>query len=91
MQLYADAGYEITHLGFLNEPDYEVSYSQMQISDDAAEAIDFIPILNETIQAAGLNTKVRAILLLPSLTVPRYTISILLTDWVLWWLIGYLL
>ncbi|KAK4251050.1 hypothetical protein C7999DRAFT_37937 [Corynascus novoguineensis] len=58
VQLYADAGYEITHLGFLNEPDYEVSYSQMQISDDAAEAVDFIPILNETIQAAGLNTKV---------------------------------
>ena len=58
VQLYVAAGLPITHLGFLNEPDYEVSYSQMQISDNAAEAIDFIRILASAVQAAGLTTKV---------------------------------
>ncbi|AEO71227.1 glycoside hydrolase family 30 protein, partial [Thermothielavioides terrestris NRRL 8126] len=56
VQLYAAAGMPITHLGFLNEPDFSPSYSQMQISSNAAEAIDFIPILYKTVQAAGLST-----------------------------------
>jgi hypothetical protein len=60
VQLYAAAGLPITHLGFLNEPDYEVSYSQMQISNNAAEAIDFIRVLAATVKAAGRTTKVLA-------------------------------
>jgi len=56
VQLYASAGITVTHLGFLNEPDYQVSYSQMQISSNAQEAISFIPILSKTVKAAGLNT-----------------------------------
>ncbi|KAH9905365.1 glycoside hydrolase family 5 protein [Xylariomycetidae sp. FL2044] len=56
VQFYADEGYTITHLGFLNEPDYEVSYSQMQISANAQEAISFIPILSDTVASAGLST-----------------------------------
>jgi O-glycosyl hydrolase len=58
VKYYAQEGITITHLGFLNEPDYQVSYSQMQISDDAKEAIDFAPILYKTVQAAGLKTKI---------------------------------
>jgi len=57
VQLYASAGITITHLGFLNEPDWTTSYSQMQISDNAAEAISFIPTLYNTVKAAGLTTK----------------------------------
>ncbi|KAI3320919.1 carbohydrate-binding module family 1 protein [Xylariaceae sp. AK1471] len=56
VQLYASAGITITHLGFLNEPDYTTSYSQMQISSNAQEAISFIPILSSTVKAAGLST-----------------------------------
>ncbi|KAI0476429.1 carbohydrate-binding module family 1 protein [Xylariaceae sp. FL0804] len=55
VQLYADAGYTITQLGFLNEPDYEPGYSQMQISDNAQEAISFIPVLHDAVVAAGLD------------------------------------
>ncbi|KAH8681046.1 glycoside hydrolase superfamily [Xylariales sp. PMI_506] len=58
VKYYASVGLSITHLGFLNEPDYTVSYSQMQISSNAVEAIDFIPILNQTVKAAGLTTKI---------------------------------
>ncbi|CAJ2503465.1 Uu.00g108590.m01.CDS01 [Anthostomella pinea] len=57
VQLYASAGYNITHLGFLNEPDYQVSYSQMQISSNAQEAISFIPVLYNTVKSAGLSVE----------------------------------
>ncbi|KAI1329250.1 carbohydrate-binding module family 1 protein [Xylariaceae sp. FL0255] len=56
VQEYASAGITITHLGFLNEPDYTTSYSQMQISSNAQEAISFIPILYDTVQSAGLSS-----------------------------------
>lgn len=58
VKLYAAAGYNITHLGFLNEPDFEPSYSQMQISDNAQEAISFIPTLYKAVRSAGLSTKI---------------------------------
>ncbi|KAH7368306.1 glycoside hydrolase superfamily [Plectosphaerella cucumerina] len=45
-------GIRYTHLGFLNEPDWVVSYSSMQ--SNAAEAASFIPILYNTLQSAGL-------------------------------------
>lgn len=57
MQYYAQEGITVTHLGFLNEPDYSPSYSQMQISTNAQEAISFIPTLYNTVKAAGLSTK----------------------------------
>ncbi|KAI1810737.1 glycoside hydrolase family 5 protein [Poronia punctata] len=57
VQFYAQEGITITHLGFLNEPDWQVSYSQMQISSNAQEAISFIPILESTVKAAGLSTQ----------------------------------
>ncbi|KAK9420156.1 putative Glycoside hydrolase family 5 protein [Seiridium unicorne] len=55
VEYYAQEGLTVTHLGFLNEPDYQVSYSQMQISTNGQEAIDFIPILYDTVQEAGAN------------------------------------
>ncbi|KAI1437891.1 glycoside hydrolase family 5 protein [Xylaria sp. CBS 124048] len=55
VQLYSSIGIPITHLGFLNEPDYVVSYSQMQISPNAQEAISFIPILRKSVDAANLD------------------------------------
>jgi O-glycosyl hydrolase len=58
VQYYASEGLTISHLGFLNEPDWEVTYSQMQISSNATEAIDFIRVLVPTLKAAGLSTKV---------------------------------
>ncbi|PTB74964.1 glycoside hydrolase family 30 protein [Trichoderma longibrachiatum ATCC 18648] len=57
VKYYAAAGYNITHLGFLNEPDFQTTYSQMQISSNAQEAISFIPVLSSTVKAAGLSTK----------------------------------
>ena len=53
MKYYASAGIPVTHLGFLNEPDFSPSYSQMQISSNAQEAISFIPTLSNTVKAAG--------------------------------------
>lgn len=53
VEYYNAEGLPITHLGFLNEPDYEVSYSQMQINSDASDAIDFIRVLNKTLVNAG--------------------------------------
>ncbi|KAK2043926.1 cellulosome enzyme [Colletotrichum somersetense] len=58
IKYYAQAGLNVTHVGFLNEPDYSPSYSQMQISFNAQEAISFIPTLHQTLQSAGLTTKI---------------------------------
>ncbi|OJJ01944.1 hypothetical protein ASPVEDRAFT_28574 [Aspergillus versicolor CBS 583.65] len=58
VKYYVSEGLPITHLGFLNEPDYETSYSQMQISSDAAEAISFIPTLYQTVQDADLDLNI---------------------------------
>ncbi|KAI9158053.1 carbohydrate-binding module family 1 protein [Paramyrothecium foliicola] len=58
VKFYKQEGITITHLGFLNEPDYQVSYSQMQISSNAQEAISFIPTLSDTLKSAGLSNVV---------------------------------
>lgn len=58
VKYYAAQGITVTHVGPLNEPDWTVSYSQMQISTDAHEAIEFLPILYNTVKSAGLSTKV---------------------------------
>ncbi|RXW18290.1 hypothetical protein EST38_g7574 [Candolleomyces aberdarensis] len=51
VKYYAEAGVPVTHLGFLNEPDYVVSYSSMQ--SDGNQAASFIPTLYNTLQAAN--------------------------------------
>ncbi|OHW93115.1 cellulosome enzyme [Colletotrichum incanum] len=58
IKYYEQSGLNVTHVGFLNEPDYSPSYSQMQISSKAQEAISFIPTLYKTLQSAGLKTKI---------------------------------
>ncbi|KAL2864138.1 glycoside hydrolase superfamily [Aspergillus lucknowensis] len=58
VKYYQKAGLNITHLGFLNEPDWTTDYSQTQISDNAADAISFIPILFDTVKEAGLNVEI---------------------------------
>ncbi|GJC80324.1 endo-1,6-beta-D-glucanase [Colletotrichum liriopes] len=58
IKYYEQSGLNVTHVGFLNEPDYTTSYSQMQISFNAQEAISFIPTLFKTLQSAGLKTKI---------------------------------
>ncbi|TVY53285.1 putative glucosylceramidase, partial [Lachnellula suecica] len=49
---YQDAGVNITHLGFLNEPELTTTYASMISS--AAQAADFIKILYPTLQKTGL-------------------------------------
>ncbi|EAW14120.1 putative cellulose hydrolase [Aspergillus clavatus NRRL 1] len=50
---YAELGLDISHVGFLNEPDYTVSYSSML--SDGTQAADFIKVLHPTLQKAGLS------------------------------------
>ncbi|KAI1074370.1 glycoside hydrolase family 30 protein [Whalleya microplaca] len=52
VKYYNELGLPITHLGFLNEPDYVTSYSSMQ--SGANEAASFIPILHDTLDKNGL-------------------------------------
>ncbi|XP_014550292.1 glycoside hydrolase family 30 protein [Bipolaris victoriae FI3] len=52
---YKKAGISITHLGFLNEPDYTTAYSSML--SDGAQAAEFIKVLAPTVKAAGLDVK----------------------------------
>ncbi|KAL2145985.1 hypothetical protein VTI28DRAFT_5642 [Corynascus sepedonium] len=56
INFYAEAGVNITHLGFLNEPDYSASYASMQANGN--QAADFIKILYPTLEAAGLGGQV---------------------------------
>ncbi|KAG9016375.1 hypothetical protein FRB90_003084 [Tulasnella sp. 427] len=54
VKYYQQANIPITHLGFLNEPDYTTSYSSMQ--SDASQAASFIPILYNTLASNGLGS-----------------------------------
>lgn len=56
VKFYAEAGVNVTHLGFLNEPDYSTSYASMQ--SNGAQAADFIKVLSPTLDAAGLSAQV---------------------------------
>ncbi|KAK4169216.1 Hydroxyethylthiazole kinase family-domain-containing protein [Cladorrhinum sp. PSN259] len=56
IKFYAEAGVNITHLGFLNEPDYTASYASMQSNGN--QAADFIKVLYPTLEAAGLSEQV---------------------------------
>lgn len=53
VRFYAQSGVNVTHLGFLNEPDFSTSYASMQM--DASAAAAFIrDYLWPAIKAAGL-------------------------------------
>ncbi|KAJ3510437.1 hypothetical protein NLJ89_g4676 [Agrocybe chaxingu] len=52
VKYYAAADLPVTHLGFLNEPDYVTSYSSMQ--SDGNQAASFIPTLYNTLRSAGI-------------------------------------
>ncbi|CAE7213251.1 hypothetical protein P3342_012516 [Pyrenophora teres f. teres] len=55
VKYYKLVGLDITHLGFLNEPDYVATYSSMESTGQ--QAADFIKVLAPTVKAAGLNLK----------------------------------
>ncbi|KAK3997261.1 Hydroxyethylthiazole kinase family-domain-containing protein [Cladorrhinum sp. PSN332] len=52
IRFYEQEGVKITHLGFLNEPDYTASYASMQSNGN--QAADFIKVLYPTLEAANL-------------------------------------
>ncbi|KAF2748923.1 glycoside hydrolase family 30 protein [Sporormia fimetaria CBS 119925] len=52
VQLYAESGVNVTHLGFLNEPDFSTSYASMLSS--GTQAADFIKVLRPTLDRANL-------------------------------------
>ncbi|KAF2202073.1 glycoside hydrolase [Delitschia confertaspora ATCC 74209] len=54
IQLYAEAGVKVTHLGFLNEPDYTTAYASM--NSNGAQAAEFIKTLHPTLAAANLSS-----------------------------------
>ncbi|KAJ7622068.1 glycoside hydrolase [Roridomyces roridus] len=56
IKFYAQSGVNITHVGFLNEPEYTPTYSSM--NSNGQQASDFIKVLSPTIKAAGLSTKI---------------------------------
>ncbi|KAJ7174964.1 glycoside hydrolase, partial [Mycena crocata] len=57
VQYYEANNITITHLGFLNEPEFAASYSSMLSS--GTQAADFIKVLFPTIQSAGLGSQVK--------------------------------
>jgi O-glycosyl hydrolase len=52
IQLYAAAGVPVTHVGFLNEPDFTASYASMLSS--GTQAADFIKVLRPTLDRNNL-------------------------------------
>ncbi|RYP55631.1 hypothetical protein DL769_010099 [Monosporascus sp. CRB-8-3] len=53
IQLYAQEGVDVTHLGFVNEPDFSTSYASMQVNGN--QAADFIKILHPTLAKSNLS------------------------------------
>ncbi|KAF2800508.1 glycoside hydrolase family 30 protein [Melanomma pulvis-pyrius CBS 109.77] len=51
-QLYGENGVKITHLGFLNEPDYTTSYASMQSNGN--QAAEFIKVLRPSLDKANM-------------------------------------
>lgn len=56
VRYYADAGVNISHLGFLNEPEFAASYASMTSS--GSQAADFIKVLYATLKAQNLTEQV---------------------------------
>jgi O-glycosyl hydrolase len=55
VRFYQQSGIKITHLGFLNEPQFSVFYASML--SNGTQAADFIKLLAPTLKAAGLDIK----------------------------------
>ncbi|KAK3320639.1 glycoside hydrolase family 30 protein [Cercophora scortea] len=53
IQFYQQAGVNVTHLGFLNEPDMSTSYASML--SNGQQSADFIKVLHPTLEKAGLS------------------------------------
>ncbi|KAF2460202.1 putative endo-exoxylanase [Lineolata rhizophorae] len=56
IKFYQQEGIQITHVGFLNEPELSTSYASMLSS--GTQAADFIKVLSPTLEAAGLSETV---------------------------------
>ncbi|EGS20569.1 uncharacterized protein CTHT_0024030 [Thermochaetoides thermophila DSM 1495] len=56
IKLYMQEGMNITHLGFLNEPDYSANYARMQANGQ--QAVDFFKIPHTTFEREGLTSQV---------------------------------
>ncbi|KAF2185303.1 glycoside hydrolase family 30 protein [Zopfia rhizophila CBS 207.26] len=57
IKYYKEVGVEITHVGFLNEPDLTTSYASMR--SNGGQAADFIKILRPTLDKANMtNVKI---------------------------------
>jgi O-glycosyl hydrolase len=53
VKYYASQGVNVTHLGFLNEPEFSAGYASMR--SNGQQAADFIKVLYPTLQAANLS------------------------------------
>ncbi|KAK0652117.1 putative cellulose hydrolase [Cercophora newfieldiana] len=53
IKFYQQSGVNVTHLGFLNEPDYAAPYASML--SNGAQAASFIRVLHPTLRAANLS------------------------------------
>jgi O-glycosyl hydrolase len=54
INFYASSGIKVTHVAFLNEPDYSTSYASMQST--GTQAADFIKVLRPTLDRANLTS-----------------------------------
>lgn len=55
-RFYKETGVDVTHLGFLNEPQFAASYAGML--SNGTQAADFIRVLGKTIKKSGLDLKI---------------------------------
>ncbi|KAI6868741.1 hypothetical protein KC343_g4428 [Hortaea werneckii] len=56
LMFYKEEGIHIDYVGFLNEPDLNVSYASML--SDGQQAADFLEVFYPTLQASGLDTEI---------------------------------
>ncbi|KAJ7055579.1 glycoside hydrolase [Mycena amicta] len=56
IKFYQQSGVPITHVGFLNEPEFTATYSSM--NSNGQQAADFIKVLSPTLAAANLTTNI---------------------------------
>ncbi|KAF5384018.1 hypothetical protein D9757_006921 [Collybiopsis confluens] len=54
IKYYQSEGINVTHVGFLNEPEFAASYSSML--SNGQQAADFIKVLHPTLASAGLSS-----------------------------------
>ncbi|KAF7361021.1 Glycoside hydrolase [Mycena sanguinolenta] len=64
IKFYQQSNVTITHVGFLNEPEYSPTYSSM--NSNGQQAADFIKVLSPTLAAAGLTRPSQARLTPPT-------------------------